>query len=164
MHGKNKSHSTENCWALKNKNMASTQFKPGKKSFTNKGLKNEINLLCKHTPKDQVLDQYLAVIQKEKARLKKRTEQSQKAKKAKTAEVPSEDSDSDSDLSVNMIEQISPTRKQKHSKNMDTEIPDYEKSEEEKVYLKSIYADEDSDHPLTEDWHEPMDHSLNSKT
>ena len=67
------------------------------------------------------------------------------------AEVPSEDSDSDSDISVNMIEKISPTKKQKLEKYKDPIIPDNEKSEEEKAYLKFIHADEDSDQPLSED-------------
>ena len=97
----------------------------------------------------------MAVIQKEKARLKK-------SKKAEAAEVPTEDSDSDTDISMNMIEEISPTKKQKLEKYKEPNIPDNEKSEEEKAYLKFIHADEDSDHPLIEDWHEPMGHSLSS--
>jgi len=144
MHGKNRSHNTENCYALK-KQKATAQFKTGKQTFTKKGLRNEINFLCKSTPKDKVLDQYMAVIQKEKARLKR------KFKKAKVAEVPSEDSDSDTDISMNLIEEISPTKKQKLEKYKEPNIPDNEKSEEEKAYLKFIHADEDSDQPLNED-------------
>ena len=86
----------------------------------------------------------MAVIQKEKARLKR-------SKKAEAAEVPTEDSDSDTDISMNMIEEISPTKKQKLEKYKEPYIPDNEKSEEEKAYLKFIHADEDSDHPLIED-------------
>ena len=86
----------------------------------------------------------MAVIQKEKPRLKK-------SKKAGAAEVPTEDSDSDTDISMNMIEEISPTKKQKLEKYKEPNIPDNEKSEEEKAYLKFIHADEDSDHPLIED-------------
>ncbi len=52
---------------------------------------------------------------------------------------------------MNMIEQISPTKKQKLEKYKESDIPDNEKSEEEKAYLKFIHADEDSDHPLIED-------------
>ena len=68
-----------------------------------------------------------------------------------TAEVPIEDSDSDTDISMNMIEKISPTKKQKLEKYKDSIIPDNEKSEEEKAYLQDIHADEDSDQPLPED-------------
>ena len=86
----------------------------------------------------------MAVIQEEEARLKK-------SKTAEAAEVPTEDSDSDTDISMNMIEEISPTKKQKLEKYKEPNIPDNEKSEEEKAYLKFIHADEDSDHPLIED-------------
>ena len=62
-----------------------------------------------------------------------------------------------------MIEEISPTKKQKLEKYKEPNIPDNEKSEEEKAYLKFIHAGEDSDQPQNEDWHEPMSHSLNSR-
>ena len=81
----------------------------GINTLTNKGLKHEINLLCQNAPKAKVLDQYLAVIYKEKAKLKKRAK---KHKKSKAAEVPTQDSstDSDTDVSINLME-ISPTKK-----------------------------------------------------
>ena len=50
VHGKNRTHNTENCYTLKTQK-ATAQFKAGKKTFTKKGLKNEINFLCKHTPR-----------------------------------------------------------------------------------------------------------------
>ena len=80
------------------------QPKVGKMTFSNKGLKHEINFLCKYTPKNKVLDQYLHVIQKEKARLKQRA---LKHKKSKAADYS--DTSSDMNLSVNLIEEISPT-------------------------------------------------------
>ncbi len=90
----------------------------------------------------------MAVIQKEKARLKE-------SKMAEAAEVPTEDSDSDTNISMNLIEDISPTKspikRQKLEKYKEPDIPDNEKSEEEKAYLKFIHTDEDSDHPLIED-------------
>src|SRR5688572_21654157 len=89
-HGKNRSHNSENCFVL-NKQKGSTQnTQNGKRTFTNKGLKHEINLLCQNAPKGKVLDQYLAVLHKEKAKLKKRDK---KHKKSKTAAVPPQDSD-----------------------------------------------------------------------
>ena len=72
------------------------------KDFTPKGLRQEINLLCQDVSKDKVLEQYMAVIQKEKAKLKKQRKNAQKSK----AESSSEESSSDSDLEVNMIEEI----------------------------------------------------------
>ena len=110
-------------------------------TFTNKGLKHEINLLCQNAPKAKVLDQYLAVIHKEKAKLKKRAK---KHKKSKTAAVPSQDSDtdSDSDVSINLME-LSPTKKHKPEK--EPVLSDYEQSEEEKAYLMAIHADDPDD-------------------
>ena len=89
---------------MKNK-QANTQKPSGKRTFTPKGLRHEINLLCQDVPKDKVLEQYMAVIQQEKAKLKK-----QKAKKSKV-ESSSEESSSDSDLEMNMIEAISNPKK-----------------------------------------------------
>ena len=65
-----------------------------KRTFTKNGLKHEINLLCQSAPKGKVLHQYLAVIHKEKAKLKK---MSKKHKKSKAAEVPTQNSSTDSD-------------------------------------------------------------------
>ena len=112
-----------------------------KRTFTNKGLKHEINLLCQNAPKAKVLDQYLAVIHKEMAKLKKRTK---KHKKSKATEVPTQDSDTDSvtDVSINLIE-LSPTKKHKPEK--EPVLSDYEQSEEEKAYLMAIHADDPDD-------------------
>ena len=67
-----------------------------------------------------------------------------KHKKSKFAEVPSQDSDtdSDSDVSVNLME-FSLTKKQKPEK--EPVLSDYEQSEEEKVYLMAIHADDPDD-------------------
>lgn len=132
VHGTNRTHNTENCFTLKNK-QANTQKNSGKKTFTPKGLRHEINLLCQDVSKDKVLEQYLAVIQQEKAKLKK-----QKAKKSK-AESSSEESSSDSDLEMNMIEEISNPKKHKLE---EASLEDYDKSEEEIAYLSSIYKED----------------------
>ena len=83
----------------------------------------------------------MAVIQKEKAKLKKK-----RAKKSKAAGHPTEEPDSDSstDVEMNMIEEISPTKNNKHKleDHEDESLEDYEKSEEEIAYLASIYAEE----------------------
>ena len=133
------SHNTDNCYVL-NKNKVAPQTKTFKKTFSNKGLKNEINLLCKSAPKDLVLEQYLSVIKKEKARLKQRALK----QKSKASAKSSEDTDSSSDLnmSVNLIEEISPTKKQKLEKYNEPTLTDYDQSEEEQAYLKFIHADE----------------------
>ena len=76
----------------------------------------------------------MAVIQQEKAKLKKQKKKAQKSK----AESSSEESSSDSDLEVNMIEVIKNPKKHKLEEEP---IADYEKSEEEIAYLSSIYQE-----------------------
>lgn len=136
-HGQNRSHNTENCYVLNKQKPSKAPAQTGKRTFTKNGLKHEINLLCQSAPKGKVLDQYLAVIHKEKAKLKKRAK---RHKKAKAAAAPTQDSDtdSDSDMSMNLLE-LSPPKKQKHSEH---DLTGYEQSEEEKAYLKAIHADE----------------------
>jgi len=134
VHGTNRTHNTENCFTLKNK-QANTQKPSGKRTFTPKGLRHEINLLCQDVPKDKVLEQYMAVIQQEKAKLKKQKKKAQKSK----AESSSEESSSDSDLEVHMIEEIKTSKKHKLEEEP---LGDYEKSEEEIAYLSSIYKED----------------------
>ena len=45
-------------------------------------------------------------------------------------------------MSVNLIEEVSSIKKQKLEKYKKTEFFDYEKSEEEQAYLKSILGDD----------------------
>ena len=99
-HGKNYSHNTSDCCMLKSKQNA---YKPknGNKTFSDKGLMKEINFLSCTTPKDQILDKYLAVISKEKAKLQ--------ARKAKREQAQlSCDSESD-----NSLDYIVPNKKTK---------------------------------------------------
>ncbi len=77
----------------------------------------------------------MAVIQQEKAKLKKQNKKTQKSK----AESSSEESSSDSDLEVNMIEAIKNPKK--HTL-VEESLEDYEKSEEEIAYLSSIYQED----------------------
>src|SRR5687768_10623261 len=111
-HGKNMSHNTDKCYVLNNKK-PSTQPKAGKKVFTNKGLKHEINLLCQHTPKDKVLEQYLSVIKKEKARLVQKANKKHKPKVSVTKSPEDSDTSFDMEMSVNLIEEVSSIKKQK---------------------------------------------------
>jgi hypothetical protein len=114
-HGHNPTHSTADCWTLKNRSSKSSGFVPtkNKHSFSNKNLRKEINLLAKQSSKRKVLDMYATFIKKEQSKLDKKS-----AKRQKT-------SDSDDEMSVNVI---SP-RKQKSSKasEMIAEEKDYQK-------------------------------------
>jgi hypothetical protein len=83
------------CWKLQKKNKAkaaSSKDKEKKRTFSNKGLHKEINLLAKEKAnnKCKVLKMYAEVIKKEKAK--------RKAKK------PKEDTNSESEMSVEVVE------------------------------------------------------------
>ena len=77
----------------------------------------------------------MAVIQQEKAKLKKQKKKAQKSK----AESFSEESSPVSDLEVNLIEEVKNPKKHKLEEEP---LGDYEKSEEEIAYLSSIYKED----------------------
>ena len=137
---KNHTHNTEKCYVVNNRKASTNQPKAVKKTFSTKGLKNEIHFLSKSSPKDQVLDRYLSVIKKEKARLQQKALKHKPQASAKSSE--DTDSSSDMELSVNLIEQISSTKKQKLEKYNEPTLTDYDQSEEEQAYLKFIHTDE----------------------
>jgi hypothetical protein len=130
-HGKNATHNTDNCYTLKNKKSSGN-----KRTFSNKNFRKEINVLLRKKSRNKVLDQYLAVINKEKAKLK--------AKKSKDKRQDSDfsDSDSDSDTSMAMIEQeVSQSNKRKLEEYLGPKksYKDFEKTDEEKAYLKTVH-------------------------
>ena len=94
----NWTYNSDKCFTLKNK--AKNKAKPAKKTFTNKGLHQEINILAHASSKEKVLDLYNKVIASEKAKVKKK-----KSKKTKKQEVM--DTDSNSNNSIVVIEKRS---------------------------------------------------------
>ena len=56
-------YNSDKCFTLKNK--ANDTAKPAKKTFTNKGLHQEINILARASSKEKVLDLYTTVIASE---------------------------------------------------------------------------------------------------
>jgi len=94
-HGHNPTHSTADCWTLKNRAKPSGQVSKDKRTFSNKNLRKEINLLSKQSSKRKVLDMYASVIKREQSKLDK------KSAKRKKANQP--DSDSEDKMSVNVI-------------------------------------------------------------
>ena len=80
------------------------------------------------------------MIHKEKAKLKQRALKH----KSKTTGKSPEDSDtsSDLDMSVNLIEEVSITKRQKLEKYKEPTLTDYDQSEEEQAYLNFIHADD----------------------
>ena len=66
-------------------------------------------------------------------------------------------------MGVNFIEESSP-KKHKLEVQKEPVLSDYEQSEEEKAYLQFIHEAATDGDILLEDWHEPMGHSLSSKS
>ena len=93
MHGKNQTYNSDKCSTLKNK--AKNKAKLAKKTFTNKGLHKEINILAHASTMEKVLDLYTTVIAIEKAKLKKK-----KSKKTKKQEVMDTDFNSNNSIAV----------------------------------------------------------------
>ena len=122
-HKKNATHDSADCYTLKNKEKNGS--KPFKKTFSNKGLRQEINFLAQSSSKENVLDVYLTCLNGEKAKLKKGKKKTKKT----------DDSDSDSDTSMAVIEPVSILNINK----------DNEKTDEEVAFLKTINAQEDSE-------------------
>jgi hypothetical protein len=81
-HGHNSTHSTADCWTLKNRAKSANQVqmdkKTDKKSSSNQNLRNEVNLLAKNSSKKKILEMYASVIQREQAKLKDQPEKSKK--------------------------------------------------------------------------------------
>src|SRR5687767_9173433 len=130
-HGQNMTHDTADCYTLKSKAKAEAT-KPSKYTFSNKGLRKEINLMAKQSSKEKVLDLYASVISKEKAKLKKA--------KQKKDQTPSEmDAGSESDASsydsMALIESA--------SEEEDTE-QDHELDKEELAYLCKLHNSDES--------------------
>ena len=96
-HGQNPTHSTADCWTLKNRAKPKLPIQKEKKSFSNKNLRNEINLLSKQSSKKKILEMYASVIRREQAKLEE--EKPQKRKKVIAPESYSDDDE----MSVQII-------------------------------------------------------------
>ena len=124
-HGNNPTHSTADCWTLKNCAKPSGQVFKDKRTFSNKNLRKEINLLSKKSSKRKVLDMYASVIKREQSKLDK------KSNKRKKAIQP--DSDSEDKMSVNVISTHkkdvlqSSCKKSKDTSNVIAEEKEYQK-------------------------------------
>ena len=101
-HGYNTSHSTSDCWTLKNRaskgnGSGSTTTTPPTRSFSNKAFRKEVNLLARSSSKKKVLDLYATAVQREQAKLAKRANKRKKSN-------DTSDNESDDDISVQLIE------------------------------------------------------------
>jgi hypothetical protein len=95
-HGQNTTHSTADCWTLKNRAKPQLSIQKEKKSFSNRNLRNEINLLSKQSSKKKILEMYASVIRREQTKLE--DERPQKRKK-----IIAPDSESGDKMSVQII-------------------------------------------------------------
>ena len=68
-HGHNPTNSTADCWPLQNRAKTTNHVQKDKRNFSNKNLRNEINLLSKTSSKKKTLDMYASVIKQEQAKL-----------------------------------------------------------------------------------------------
>ena len=105
-----------------------------KKTFSNKNFGKDINMLLHKKSHNKVLDQYLTGINKEKVK--------PKAKKTKDKMQDSDSSVSDSDTSMAMIEkEVSHFSKRKLEEYFGPKkfYKDFEKTDEEKAYLKTLH-------------------------
>jgi hypothetical protein len=125
--GSNPTHSTADCWTLQNCAKPAGQVSKDKLAFSNKHLRNDINLLAKKSSKRKVLDMYASIINREHSMLGKN---SAKRKKADQPE-----SDSDDDISVNVITSqkrvVAKTSRKKSNESSDI-------LSEEKEYQKKL--------------------------
>ena len=97
-HGQNPTHSTADFWTLKNRAKPKLPIQKEKKSFSNKNLRNEINLLSKQSSKKKILEMYASVIRREQAKLEE-----EKPQKRKKVTAPESDSNDDDEMSVQFI-------------------------------------------------------------
>jgi hypothetical protein len=96
-HGQNPTHSTADFWTIiKNRAEHQLPTQKEKKSFLNRNLRNEINLLSKRSSKKKILKIYASVIRREQVKLEE--ERPPKSKKFIDPE-----SENDKEMSVQII-------------------------------------------------------------
>jgi hypothetical protein len=97
-HGYNPTHSTADCYTIKNRAKARNHAPWAyKRSFSNQNLRKEINLLARTSSKKKILEMYASVIKKEQAKL----DGSKKPEKWRKIVAPK--SESDDKMSVQVI-------------------------------------------------------------
>ena len=142
-HGHNSTHDTSSCFTLKNRaDKAKGGSKhDGKKEFSNRSFRKELNLLAKQSSKKKVLDLYASAIKREQAKLAKKS-----AKKRERA--ADEDSGSDSDAEAfAMSETKSPLKSAlKKAKKRNSAVM----TDEEKEYQRKISWLKDHGEPLVD--------------
>jgi hypothetical protein len=155
-HGHNSTHSTADCWTLKNRAKSANQVqmdkKTDEKSFSNKNLLNVINLFAKNLSKKKILEMYASVIQREQAKLKDQPENSKK-----TAPPASESED---EMSVQVIS----APKKKVAKKVIRKEKTSDIIEEEKNYQRKLQWLKDHGELTGEEGENPGERSCDDDT
>ena len=126
-HGYNPTHSTADCYTIKNRAKATNHApRAEKRSFSNQNLRKEINLLAKTSSKKKILEMYASVIKREQAKL----DGSKKPEKRRKIVAP--ESESDDEMSVQFI--CAPQKKSKKKTTINT----LDVSAEEMDYQKKL--------------------------
>ena len=111
-HGPDKGHDSKDCYFLKNKEKQQQQkAKLGAKKpqFSDKKFRKELNVMSKGKSRVKVLDQYAAVLNRERKKAKRMAATAKKATpqpKTKAPDTSSSESDSDSEMSVQVLERM----------------------------------------------------------
>jgi hypothetical protein len=126
-HGYNPTHSTADCYTIKNRAKATNHApKANKRSFSNQNLRKDINLLAKTSSKKKILEMYDCVIKREQAKF----DGSKKPEKRWKIVAP--ESESDDEMSGQVI--CAPQKKPKKKTTINT----LDVSAEEMDYQKKL--------------------------
>lgn len=146
-HGHNPSHDTPDCWTLKKRAKQASVGRNGDKNrtFSNKAFRKEINLLAKQSSKKKVLDLYSSAIQREQAKIAKRS------KKRKEAVLSDSDSD---DMSVNVVTVTKTKPRVKSCLKTANKKTSSDLTAEETAYQKRFRWLEDHGEPIADETNE----------
>ena len=106
-HGADKGHNTADCFTLKNRDKQKAKPGPKKSQFSDKKFRKEINVMSKGKNRIKVLDQYAAVLNRERKKAKRMASKKKVLQsKEKAPATSSSESDSDSVVSIRVIERV----------------------------------------------------------
>ncbi len=134
-HGQNATHSTKDCFTIKNREKKGNYDKSKdstNRKFSSRNFQKELHMLSQDSSKSSLLDAYAGAIARAQAKNKL-----VKSPKRKSPAIDI-DSDSDTDLSNHMVEDAAPVRKKVRKTPKPVGNDPSEKTEEEKAFLKKV--------------------------
>jgi hypothetical protein len=135
-HGQNPTHSTADCWKIKNRVKPQLPIQKEKKRFLNQNLRNEINFFSKQSSKKKISEMYASVIKREQAKLE--DERPHKRKK-----VIAPESESDGKMSVKIISapEKNPVKKLRRRSSDNTDVLAEEQDYQKKLKWLKYHGD-----------------------